>query len=573
MQNEYLCTLMKWPKHDLAQFIIQLCASKGVKHVVISPGSRNAPLTIGFTHHNFFKCYSVVDERSAGFFALGIAQQTSEPVAVVCTSGSALLNYYPAVAEAFYSGLPLVVISADRPQHLVNIGDGQTIIQPHAFGKHILFEANLTPPVKTLFSSVLQAQRKAQQLISKALDTAQQKMGPVHINVPFDEPLYQTVEQPIKIHNPSKKTDTRDSVTLSTSVLKTWQNAKRKLILVGVNPPNSLASDILELLANDPSVIVLTETTSNLHHPNFFPFIDQLIAPLNENEFKALQPDLLLTFGGLIISKKIKAFLRKYQPKHHWHVDLYRANDTFFSLNKHFKCTPNTFFNQLLKIPSHTESTYFDVWTTVKQLRKEGHDRYLKSMPFCDFKAFELISASIPNNYMVQSGNSSAIRYLQLFEFHSSIELYCNRGTSGIDGSTSTAVGASVVSKRPTLLITGDLSFFYDINGLWNTSIPDDFKIIVINNGGGGIFRILPGNDNSTLFETYFETKHQRTAKALAKDFGFSYSMANSTPTLAQSLAQFFEAADGPKLLEIFTPSSENDKILLSYFDEIIKKS
>ena len=162
---------------------------------------------------------------------------------------------------------------------------------------------------------------------------------------------------------------------------------------------------------------------------------------------------------------------------------------------------------------------------------------------------------------------------MQLFEFHPSIELYCNRGTSGIDGSTSTAVGASVVSKRPTLLITGDLSFFYDINGLWNTSIPDDFKIIVINNGGGGIFRILPGNDNSPLFETYFETKHQRTAKALAKDFGFSYSMANSTHTLVEALAHFFDAADGPKLLEIFTPSSENDKILLSYFDEIIKKS
>ena len=573
MQNEYLCTLMKWPKHDLAQFIIQLCASKGVKHVVISPGSRNAPLTIGFTHHNFFKCYSIVDERSAGFFALGIAQQTSEPVAVVCTSGSALLNYYPAVAEAFYSGLPLVIISADRPQHLVNIGDGQTIIQPHAFGKHILFEANLIPPVKTLFSGVLQAQHKAQQLISKALDTAQQKMGPVHINVPFDEPLYKTADQLIKIDNPLKKAGTERSVTLSASVLKTWQKAKRKLILVGVNPPNSLDSLVLEKLANDPSVIVLTETTSNLHHSNFFPFIDQLIAPLSETEFEALQPDLLLTFGGLIISKKIKAFLRKYQPKHHWHVDPYRANDTFFSLKKHFKCSPNTFFSQLFKTSSYTESTYFDVWATVKQLRKEGHDRYLKSMPFCDFKAFELISAAIPNNYMVQSGNSSAIRDLQLFEFHSSIELYCNRGTSGIDGSTSTAVGASVVSKRPTLLITGDLSFFYDINGLWNSYIPNDFKMIVINNGGGGIFRILPGNDNSPLFETYFETKHQRTAKALAKDFGFSYSMANSTQTLAEALAHFFDATDRPKLLEILTPSSENDKILLSYFDEIVQKS
>jgi 2-succinyl-5-enolpyruvyl-6-hydroxy-3-cyclohexene-1-carboxylate synthase len=326
----------------------------------------------------------------------------------------------------------------------------------------------------------------------------------------------------------------------------------------------------LEQLANDPSVLVLTETTSNLHHPNFFPFIDQLIAPLNASEFEALQPDLLLTFGGLIISKKIKAFLRNYKPNHHWHVDPYRANDTFFSLNKHFKCTPNTFFNQLLKKTSHSQSTYFDDWNTVKHHRRKGHERYLQSMPFSDFKAFELISAAIPQQYMVQSGNSSAIRYLQLFEFHPSIELYCNRGTSGIDGSTSTAVGASVVSNCPTLLITGDLSFFYDINGLWNTSIPDDFKIIVINNGGGGIFRILPGNDNSALFETYFETKHQRSAKTIAEDFGFSYTMANSTATLTEVLTTFFDTAEGPKLLEIFTPSSENDKILLSYFDEIV---
>jgi 2-succinyl-5-enolpyruvyl-6-hydroxy-3-cyclohexene-1-carboxylate synthase len=316
-------------------------------------------------------------------------------------------------------------------------------------------------------------------------------------------------------------------------------------------------------------VIVLTETTSNLHHSNFFPFIDQLIAPLNEEGYEALQPDLLLTFGGLIISKKIKAFLRAYNPKHHWHVDPYKANDTYFCLNKHFKINPNDFFHQLFKNTPSNKSSYFDFWNRVKLQRKKAHNEYLKSMSFSDFKAFELISHAIPQNFVVQSGNSSAIRYLQLFEFHPSISLYCNRGTSGIDGSTSTAVGASVVSKEPTLLITGDLSFFYDINGLWNKYIPSNFRIIVINNSGGGIFRILPGNDNSELFETYFETKHNRNAKALATDFGFAYSSANSEQTLALTLAEFFKSSSSPKLLEIFTPSSQNDKILLSYFDQI----
>lgn len=570
MQNQYLCTLMKWPKHDLAQFIIQLCEAKAVKHIVISPGSRNAPLTIGFTNHSFFKCYSIVDERSAAFFALGIAQQTLEPVAVVCTSGSALLNYYPAVAEAFYSGLPLVVISADRPPHLINVGDGQTIIQPHAFGKHILFEANLKPTKKRFPFSVQYVQKEAQTLISKALDTAQQKMGPVHINVPFDEPLYETVNQPIAIKSATKKELFDPAVQISNSTLKTWQNAKRKLVLVGVNSPNSLESSIVEHLAYDPSVIVLTETTSNLHHPNFFPSIDQLIAPLKKDEFKQLQPDILVTFGGLIVSKKVKAFLREYKPNQHWHIDHYRANDTYFCLNTHFKCTPNTFFKSLFKSSKSTNSTYFETWSTIKQLRLKRHANYLKSMAISDFKAFELISEAIPKNYSVQSGNSSTIRYLQLFEFDCSIHLYCNRGTSGIDGSTSTAVGASVVSQFPTLLITGDLSFFYDINGLWNNYIPNNFKVIVINNNGGGIFRILPGNDNSELFETYFETKHQRSAKTLAQDFGFTYSSADSIATLNDALFAFFDDNSTPKLLEIFTPYSENDKILLSYFDQLV---
>ena len=394
-------------------------------------------------------------------------------------------------------------------------------------------------------------------------------MGPVHINIHFDEPLYDTVNQPIARKNVLKKDLIDTSIQISNSTLKTWQNAKRKLVLVGVNPPNSLESSIVEQLANDPSVIVLTETTSNLHHPNFFPSIDQLIAPLKKDEFGLLQPDLLITFGGLIISKKIKVFLRQYMPKQHWHLDPYKANDTYFSLSQHFKISPTSFFRSLFKLAKNTNSTYFETWNSIKHLRLQAHDSYLKTIPFSDFKAFELISSAIPKNFMVQSGNSSAIRYLQLFEFHDSIQLYCNRGTSGIDGSTSTAVGASTVSSRPTLLITGDLSFFYDINGLWNNYVPDNFKIIVINNNGGGIFRILPGNDNSKLFETYFETKHQRTARTLAIDFGFEYSSANSTATLKDALSVFFNKNNTPKLLEIFTPYAINDKVLLSYFDHL----
>jgi 2-succinyl-5-enolpyruvyl-6-hydroxy-3-cyclohexene-1-carboxylate synthase len=554
-------------KQPLSQSIIQLCKSHNIQHIVISPGSRNAPLTIGFTNHDFFECYSIVDERSAGFFALGIAQQLQQAVVLVCTSGSALVNYYPAVTEAFYSRIPLVVISADRPAHLINIGDGQTIMQPHIFGAHILYEANLKQYIKKSFFNVV---NKNDSLIDKALHIATANKGPVHINAPFPEPLYETVGeflvQPelIKI---KKKTV---SFSISNLDAKKWCSSKRKMVLVGVNPPKSVQEIYLKLIANDPSVIVLTETTSNLNHSNFFSSIDQLITPLDATDFDSLQPDLLITFGGMVVSKKIKTFLRSNPPKTHWHIDPVIANDTFFCLTKYFKCTVNTFFAKLnlSSIPLPT-SIYFETWNSIKMRRIQKHNEYVKSIPFSDFKVFDSVLSQIPNNYMVQSSNSSTIRYLQLFEINPSLTVFCNRGTSGIDGSTSTAIGAACVSQQPTVFITGDLSFFYDSNALWNNYIPLNFRIIIVNNRGGGIFRILPGNKNSENFSTFFETNHLLNAEPISKLFDLEYTSASSKEELDTALVDFYKQSSRPKILEIFTPSSKNDQILLSYFDFI----
>jgi 2-succinyl-5-enolpyruvyl-6-hydroxy-3-cyclohexene-1-carboxylate synthase len=554
-------------KQPLSQSIIQLCKSHNIQHIVISPGSRNAPLTIGFTNHDFFECYSIVDERSAGFFALGIAQQLQQAVVLVCTSGSALVNYYPAVTEAFYSRIPLVVISADRPAHLINIGDGQTIMQPHIFGAHILYEANLKQYIKKSFFNVV---NKNDSLIDKALHIATANKGPVHINAPFPEPLYETVGeflvQPelIKI---KKKTV---SFSISNLDAKKWCSSKRKMVLVGVNPPKSVQEIYLKLIANDPSVIVLTETTSNLNHSNFFSSIDQLITPLDATDFDSLQPDLLITFGGMVVSKKIKTFLRSNPPKTHWHIDPVIANDTFFCLTKHFKCTVNTFFAKLnlSSIPLPI-SIYFEKWNSIKMRRIQKHNEYVKSIPFSDFKVFDSVLSQIPNNYMVQSSNSSTIRYLQLFEINPSLTVFCNRGTSGIDGSTSTAIGAACVSQQPTVFITGDLSFFYDSNALWNNYIPLNFRIIIVNNRGGGIFRILPGNKNSENFSTFFETNHLLNAEPISKLFDLEYTSASSKEELDTALVDFYKQSSRPKILEIFTPSSKNDQILLSYFDFI----
>lgn len=586
---------MKYSKIPLAQTVVQLFKAKNIKHIVISPGSRNAPLTIGFTNDPFFKCYSIVDERCAAFFALGIAQQLQQPAAVVCTSGSALLNYYPAISEAFYSDIPLVIVSADRPKHLVGIGDGQTINQKNVFVNHILHSANLKLDLKDelnlseredlpIFKNIedklerflgLQddIQSHNEEEINTAINLAIHRSGPVHINVPFDEPLYGltdklTVKPEVKtfVEKDKKKIE---KVVLEECLID-WNESTRKMILIGANPPNDLDPKWIEELSNDSSVLVFTETTSNIHGEEFFPSIDKIITPLSDEELQKLQPDILITFGGLIVSKRIKAFLRKYQPKHHWHIDKKTANDTFFVLEKHIEVTPNQFFSELLpKITHVIKSNYQKTWRPIKLKRQLKHLEYLRDIPFSDMKAFEILTDSMPKDTILQLGNSSAIRYAQLFDLDPSIEVFCNRGTSGIDGSTSTAVGCAVVNEKQTIFITGDLSFFYDSNGLWNNYIPKNFRIIVVNNRGGGIFRILPGHKNTENFDTFFETKHNLTAEHLAKMYHFEYSKATKEDELKSQLKTFYGTSEKPKILEIFTPRTKNDEVLLNYFEFI----
>jgi 2-succinyl-5-enolpyruvyl-6-hydroxy-3-cyclohexene-1-carboxylate synthase len=557
---------MIYPKIPLAQSIIQICLAKGVTTIIISPGSRNAPLTIGFVNNPAFQCYSIADERCAAFFALGIAQQTKQPVALVCTSGSALLNYYPAFAEAFYSQIPLIVISADRPQSKIDIGDGQTIRQENVFANHSLYNANLNEVVS----------KENDYKINQAIDNALNERGPVHINAPFEEPLYETVsELSVDIMvNAFANLNPLPAIENLSEFASIWNSSTRKMILVGVNDPNMISDKTTQFLADDQSVVVMTETTSNLHHPNFINNIDTIITPFTSDDFETFRPEILVTFGGMIVSKRIKAFLRKYKPKHHWHIDTLRAYDTFGALTKHFKVNPNSFFEAFLPLTTAIESDYFIKMDAVQMLRKEKHEAYLAKIPFSDFVVFEKVIRGLPINSQLQISNSSAIRYAQLIDIDPSIDVYCNRGTSGIDGSTSTAIGAAVSSfgrdEKQTVFITGDIGFLYDSNALWNQYIPKNFKIILINNGGGGIFRILPGHEETPVFNTFFETSHCLTAEHLAKMYGFEYSIASNETSLETSLNALYAQNEKPSILEIFTPTLKNDSILLQYFKELV---
>jgi 2-succinyl-5-enolpyruvyl-6-hydroxy-3-cyclohexene-1-carboxylate synthase len=575
----------KYPKKKLAQLVLQHCIINEIENVVISPGSRNAPLTIGFVNHSKINALSIVDERSAAFFALGIAQQTQKPVAILCSSGSALLNYYPAVTEAYYSKIPLVIISADRPKHLIDIGDGQTIRQENVFENHILFSANLiekhnpSHPFSNQVGNISAANKNLifnNKLIQKVFLECIVQKGPVHINIPFDEPLYETVDELYQFDFKIEKTANRnlrnsllDEIPLEVDELQkfaiTWNNASKKIVLIGVNYPDAMLQTQLDHIIDDPSVLVFTETTSNVYNKNFINNIDQLIFSLDDDKLEYLQPDILLSLGGMVVSKKIKQFLRKFQPKHHWHIDRLNAPDTYHCLSHHFKVSPVLFFSQFFFLTKNKKSEYQKYWLKVKKNRQIDHNKFLSKVEFSDLKVFDIILKSLPERTHLQLSNSSIIRYAQLFDLNNFLQVFCNRGTSGIDGSSSTAIGASFAKKDQTVFITGDISFFYDSNALWNKYIKKDLRIILINNSGGGIFRFIPGPKSTNALD-FFETPHQLNASNLSEMFEFEYSSAKNEERLSSHLKSFYQLSDKPKLLEIFTPNEINDVVLKEYF-------
>jgi len=551
---------MTFSSKILAQLLTQICVENNILNSVISPGSRNAPLIISFTENNKIKNYSIVDERSAAFFALGIAQQTQQPVVIFCTSGSALLNYYPAVAEAFYSNIPLIVVSADRPSNKIDIADGQTIHQKNVFKNHSLYNANLIEDANELKNNLSE--------IKNAIETAIIKKGPVHINIPFEEPLYQRVsglQLPSNLNlKINLKSDTKKDNKLN-NVIKSWNDSNKKMILVGVHQPNATLNKLLAELSEDTSVIVLIETTSNLYHQNFVNTIDNLIFSLSDKALEALKPDCLLTLGGMVVSKRIKQFLRQFKPQYHWHISDLNAPDTFFCLTGQVVITAADFFTQLIKKKRLIKSHFKADWINRKAVVENAHNDFMKNITFSDLAVFNEIIRTLPKQINLQLANSSVIRYSQLFHLNKSVKVNCNRGTSGIDGSMSTAIGAANVSKNQTFFITGDLSFFYDSNALWNNYIPKNFKIILINNGGGGIFRILPG-PKSTHALNYFEAPHNLTAEYLCKMYDIEYVFVDSLLGLKERLPEFITTKKKSALLEVKTPKALNNKVLKDYF-------
>lgn len=551
--------------------LVEICAKRGVKHVVLSPGSRNAPLIIAFDEHPEIKSYLIHDERCAAFFAIGLAEALNEPVAICCTSGSAPLNYAPGIAEAYYRNIPLLILTADRPIALIDQGDGQTIRQKNVFQNFV--KASFELPDFSLMNEINSSDETANRAIHQLL---QKPQSPVHLNIPLSEPLYaitdlkpapkiENFETQIALLNDSEKAE----------IEKVWTHSKKKLVLIGQLAPDLNLSEILSGIINDSSVAILVENTSNIQNfQKIVHCVDRTLAVIGEDEIENYQPDLLVTLGGAIVSKKIKAFFRTNKPKTNWRVgEFLFEEDTYQSLSRSFNCSANHFFEFVNSIKYNPDSNFGNQWKQKDFIAQELHLTYLKSIQFSDFKAFEFILDTLPDRSVLHMGNSSVVRYCQLFNPISGVNYFSNRGVSGIDGSTSTAAGFSVAKKdKLNVLISGDVSFFYDSNGLWNSYLTNNFRIIVINNGGGGIFQILDGS-NSVKQAPIFFSPYQADIESICKAFSCNYFSASNLLELDEIAQPFYakQVNNRPALLEVKTFSSSNAEVLKAYFNHLRK--
>lgn len=535
--------------------------------LVVAPGSRNAPLIIAANALDF-ETYSVPDERAAAFTALGMALESGKPAAVICTSGSAAANFLPAVTEAYFQEVPLVVITADRPAEWIGQGAGQTIKQEGLFGQHILFEANLQREPHDELAKV-----HNQRLLNEALIASQK--GPVHINIPFDEPLYQQIEAPEKEFRSISFWGGRQVLRgqEESDLARDFFEAKRVLLLAGQMPPSAKLADLLNKLQAKRPLVLMAETLSNIPQAKAIHSIDRFVNTLSSEQAAAFQPDLVISFGGEVVSKMIKAHLRKVDNLEHWSVHPEGTlKDSFLKATRIIQANDIDFFEALLrsdhKAPSDSE-TWVNTCYQWEEKRRVEHQNFLAQAPYSDFKVFAELLGNLPKPSILHCANSASIRYAQLFDQDPQVAHYANRGTSGIDGSTSTAIGHALKTNLPLTLISGDVAFLYDSAAFWNDRLPQNLKVIVLNNQGGNIFRIIKGPDQIQDFERFQETsQHQPNLKGVADTFGIRHQLITTPEELSSGIKDFL-ALEGLAILEIRTPRMESPEVLKHYFSHL----
>lgn len=522
--------------------LTSLLLEYNIRHVVVCPGSRNGILVHNFHVDPAFQCYPVTDERSAAFFAIGLSQAIERPVAVCVTSGSALLNTLPAVAEAYYQHIPLIILSADRPMCWIDQQDGQTLHQPHALHPYTRKAIQLTEPTQE------EDHWWNNRLINEALLTLTDRdKGPVHINIPISEPLFTFHTNCLPKERVIKKY-TALYTPLPDEITQIIRQAQFPVLVLGQMLPFDTRA--LQLLDDTHQLFVIPELISNT------PFSDRIaqIEQLLKNDPDTFTPDVVVYAGGNLVHKQLKNNLRKQNVKHLIRISEESGIcDTFCQTTAIIEITLVDFLTQL--VPQLCNENGKETLLRFKQQLQKAVKPLDIPIEFCDAGVMQQIGLSITPKHVLHLANSSVVRNAVHLRQPIPCPVYCNRGVNGIEGSLSTAVGYAVGNASCMVLcLIGDLSFFYDQNALWNSNLRNNLRILLFNNGGGRIFHHLPGLHESPARDNYIAAAHQTTAKGIAEAHHLTYLTADNYTTLHEALSVWFSpTAEHPILLEVFT--------------------
>ncbi len=546
--------------------IAEICYQQGIQKAIISPGSRNAPLTLAFVRHPKIQCFSISDERSAAFIGIGMAQAAQKTVALICTSGSAALNYAPAVAEAFFQEIPLLIITADRPPEWIDQWDGQTIRQENIYGKHIKKSFNV--PVDLSHKDAVWQTYRA--INEAALSTQSDVKGPVHINIPFREPFYPAKEVDW-IYDPKinliksvigvKKLNKQQSE----NIINEFNNISKIAFVLGQQEYSSDFLKKIDTISQQLNIAVFADIISNGYElKNAIHLPDSVCMPMLKVANDSEVPELIISFGKSIISKNLKMFLRNHVSQQ-WHVKEYQqfVSDPFQILHKEIDCNPELFLDTLSKAETKSEDLLTQWKERNKRTQQKSYKYLTRQKQFNEFSALQFLINGLPKNAHLHLANSLSVRYANFIGLKgkNSIKVWANRGTSGIDGSNSTAMGHALSAKENQhFLITGDVAFFYDRNAFWHKYPYPNLKIILLNNHGGSIFRMIPGPRDQAELEEYFETEQKLNAKSLSKEFNIQHFEVNNYNELDTYTDTFFTTAEAA-ILEINSDSKINQQI------------
>lgn len=552
--------------------LTSLLVAKGITDAVVCPGSRNAPIVHNLNEAEQITCHPVTDERSAGFYAVGLAQATGRPVVVCVTSGSALLNVAPAVAEAFYQHVPLIVVSADRPQQWIGQLDGQTLPQQGAFGPMVRRSVQLPEPHDE------EERWLCGRLINEALHLATCKgCAPVHINVPVTEPLFLFDEEKLPETTPFKAHTL--PTTFNVDTFKTFAQAKRPMVVLGQLPDGAVATDTLRSLSQRCVVLAepLSSPSYNITHGDEAVRVltsadgDKVVAPDSTDRFA---PDAIVYIGGTVVSKAVRRFLRQAKAPT-WVVtpNVLEVSDPLMSLTDIVEC-PMEETNALLQtlVAATNLSAEHEAFRSRWQRLLDRCGAHAESYepPFSQMATVRYFERQLEDLYEdlhVHYANSSAVRLANIYAAH---RVWCNRGVNGIEGSLSTAAGFSLGTTDKVVCVIGDLSFFYDQNALWNGRLRGNLRIILLNNHEGGIFSTLPGLDGSPAAHDMVAAAHNTEARGICTQNDIGYLKATNMDEMQVGVVTLLtQQADRPMVLEVFTDAAEDAKAMREYFESL----